>query len=337
MPTLQDVALSAGVSTATVSRVINGQPHVKPAVAEAVIRAISELGYEPNYSAKSLRTSKTRKLIMTVPTITNSFFASVIRAAQVRAQIAGYNLVLGNSGNNGELEDVYAQMLLSHEADGLIFLGRHLPESLLQLAQIKGANMPAVNFCEHCDDIDLTSVNVDDKAAATTAMEYLYSLGHKRIGIITGLMDGPISRDRLEGVYATADKHGLRHDLVVLTGDYSARSGALCAAAVGRMLPRPTAIFCFGDEMAAGAIHEIGKMGLSCPEDISVMGFDDMHLAEFLNPSLTTIRQPAETIGVKAVELVLAALDEKLTERTRVTLEHKLVVRNSTRQVLPSV
>lgn len=329
MSTINDVAKLAGVSTATVSRVLNDYAHVSPAVLEKVMGAIDQLGYEPNQMAKSLRTLKTSRLIVTVPNIANAFFAHIIRGVEEAALAAGYTVLLGDVGF-GDSEDAYAALLRRKEADGMIFLGHTLPASLNDLVTKKGAAAPIVNGCEFSDSLSVSSVHIDNALAARQIMDHLYGLGHRRIGVITGDLRSPISRDRLQGVTASADQHGRSNDLTILTGDYSIECGAEMTRQLLAQAKRPTALFCFSDDMAFGALHAIRAAGLTCPADISVAGFDDVHLSRFSTPSLTTVRQPMHEIGRKTVDLLLGIINGGITERVNITLAHELVIREST-------
>ena len=330
MSTINDVAKLAGVSTATVSRVLNDYAHVSPAVLEKVMGAIDQLGYEPNQMAKNLRTLKTSRLIVTVPNIANAFFAHIIRGVEEAALAAGYTVLLGDVGFHGDSEAAYAGLLRRKEADGMIFLGHTLPVSLNDLVAKKGASAPIVNGCEFSDSLSVSSVHIDNALAARQIMDHLYGLGHHRIGVITGDLRSPISRDRLQGVTASADQHGRSNDLTILTGDYSIECGADMTRQLLAQAKRPTAIFCFSDDMAFGALHAIRAAGLTCPADMSVAGFDDVHLSRFSAPSLTTVRQPMHEIGRKTVELLLGIIDGGVTERVNITLDHELVLREST-------
>ena len=330
MATIQDVAKQAGVSTATVSRVLNGYEHVTQPVMEKVQEAIAALGYEPNVMAKNLRTLKTQRLIVTVPDIANTFFSNIIRGVEETASAAGYTVLLGDVGFSGESEEAYASLLRRREADGLIFLGHTLPASLGDLIEKKGASAPIVNGCEFSEDLLVSSVHIDNAHAARDVMDLLYGLGHRRIGIITGDMRSPISRDRLQGVRDSAAAHGRESELQVITGDYSIESGATLAAGLIRMQPMPTALFCFSDDMAFGAMYALREAGLDCPADMSIVGFDDVRLARFSTPSLTTVRQPMREIGRRTVGLLLDIIDGKVDERVNITLDHELVVRGST-------
>jgi len=331
MPTIIEVAALAGVSTATVSRVLSQPERVAEQTRQRVLEVVQSLGYAPNVAARTLRTLRAAKILLTVPDISNPFFASVIRGAEEAARDAGYAVVVGDTRHDPQVEDQYAEMLSRREVDGLIFLGHRLPDSLGPLLARDGPAAPIVNGCEYSPDLGVPSVHIDNAAASEDAVEHLIALGHRDIGVITGPSISPISRDRLCGTIAAAERHGLGDRLQLRTGDYSARSafeqtGALLARNV-------TAIFCFSDEMAMGALSAIGAAGKSCPGDISVIGFDDLPLAQFFQPALTTIAQPKGSIGRHAVALLVDILRGVERPVDQVTLPHELVIRGSTRAI----
>ena len=331
MPTIIQVAAQAGVSTATVSRVLSQPDRVSAGTRERVLEVVQALGYAPNVAARSLRTLRAAKILLTVPDISNPFFASVIRGAEEAARDAGYAVVLGDTRHDPEVEDQYAEMLSRREVDGLIFLGHRLPASLAPVLALKGATAPIVNGCEYSPNIGVPSVHIDNAAAGADAIDYLVALGHQVIGIITGPQISPISRDRLAGALRAADRHGLGGGVHVRVGDYSA--GSAFAQMQALLAKQVTSVFCFNDEMAIGAMRAISEAGLSCPAQVSVIGFDDLPLARFFQPPLTTIAQPKAMIGHRAVDLLVGILRGIDGPIRQVTLAHELVVRGSTAPV----
>ncbi|GAA0734546.1 LacI family DNA-binding transcriptional regulator [Sphingomonas japonica] len=316
------------MSTATVSRVLSQPDRVALQTRERVMAIVDALGYRPNIAARSLRTLRAGKILLTVPDISNPFFASVIRGAEEAARDAGYAVVVGDTAHDPDVEDRYAEMLSRHEVDGLIFLGHRLPGSLAPLLARQGSFAPIVNGCEYSPGIGVPSVHIDNAAASADAVEHLVALGHREIGVITGPAISPISRDRLAGARRAAAGHALEDRLHVRVGDYSARSAY---DATDELLRHgATAIFCFNDEMAVGAMAAVSAAGLDCPGDLSVVGFDDLPLARYFHPPLTTIAQPKGMIGRRTVELLVAILSGTENSVRQVTLRHELVVRGST-------
>jgi len=330
MSTIQDVARHAGVSTATVSRVLSHPEIVAGPTRERVLAAVEALQYEPNHAAKSLRTLKTAKIVVTVPNIANPFFSAVIRGVEEAAQAAGYAVLLGDTRHEPGREELYAAMLRRKEADGLIFLGHRLPDTLADMVERMGGRAPVVNGCEFSPELGVSSAHIDNRLAAFEAMTLLYGLGHRRVGVITGLMASPISRDRLTGARECAAQHGRLDDFMMAIGDFSVESGSKQTRAFLAGPAPPSALFCFGDEMAMGALRAIADLGLNCPQDVSVIGFDDIAYARYLQPPLTTVSQPMAEIGRETVALLLEIIRGEADRPVFKTLPHHLIVRGST-------
>jgi LacI family repressor for deo operon, udp, cdd, tsx, nupC, and nupG len=336
MATIQDVARDAGVSTATVSRVLSAPELVAAATRAKVMEAVGRLGYQPNFAAKSLRTLKTEKILVTVPDISNPFFSQVIRGVEEAARAAGYSVLLGDTRHEPEREEEYAAMLLRREADGLIFLGHRLPKTLAGMVAREGQAAPIVNGCEYSPELGVSGAHIDNALAAAEAMEHLYALGHRRVGVITGPLASPLSRDRLAGVRTAAAAAGRIDGLQVVAGDFSIESGVREAGALLDSAEPPSAIFCFSDEMAMGALEAIRRGGLGCPGDVSLVGFDDIRFVQHLDPPLTTVSQPMDRIGHEVVRLLLDILSGRAAALEHVTLPHTLVVRGSTAAPKPA-
>lgn len=327
--TIKDVARAVGVSAATIHRALTRPDLVRPHTRQRVLEAVERLGYAPNSAAASLRTARTGKIVVTVPDISNAFFGTVIRGVEEAAQEAGYAVLLGDTRDEIAREDQYAAMLFSREADGLIFLGHRLPAPLHDPSRRGKAPAPIVNGCEFAPSLNVPSAHIDNAAAAGLAMDTLYDAGHRDVAIVTGPLASPLSRDRLTGARAVAIRRGLADRLRVWHGDFSPESGRRCAGEMLGSTLRPTAIFCFNDEMAIGALAALRAAALACPDDVSVIGFDDIAMARYAAPPLTTIRQPAHEIGRQTVGLLLAMLAEPTAAPASVTLPHRLIVRQS--------
>jgi LacI family repressor for deo operon, udp, cdd, tsx, nupC, and nupG len=291
---------------------------------------IQQLGYSPNAAAKTLRTLTTRKLVVTVPDIANPFFSLIIQGIEEAAQRDGYAVVLGDAHYDPSREERYAEMLLRREADGLIFLGHSISKPLRTLMKRRGRLAPIVNGCEYSPSLGVPSAHVDNAAAAYEAMQHLYGLGHRHIGVISGPLTSPLSRDRLRGAKACARDHNAGRQLLVVNGDFSIDSGIAGAAHLLAQETPPTAVFCFNDEMAIGVMDYAARIGKSVPEALSVVGFDDIRFARYMRPPLTTISQPMLDIGRETVRLLLGVLNGSITEPVSITLPHKLIIRSST-------
>lgn len=329
MTTIKDVAKIAGVSCATVSRVLLHPEIVTEKTRTRVMKVVRKLGYTPHPAAASLRTTRTKKIIVTVPNIANTFFSSVISGVEQAAQKAGYSVLLGDTREEPEREERYASMLLQHEADGLIFLGHRLPKILVSEVEEKKGRAPIVNGCEFSSDLKVSSAHIDNYSAARAAMAALYEMGHREIALFTGPLDSPLSRDRLEGAQAEAHSRGLARHVHLLQGNFTMESGKMLATDLFARKTKVTALFCFSDEMAIGALAGLRDAGLSCPTDMSIIGFDDIPLARFVDPQLTTVRQPMELIGRRTVDLLLDIITGRNLEPVSETLPHELVLRGS--------
>jgi LacI family transcriptional regulator, repressor for deo operon, udp, cdd, tsx, nupC, and nupG len=331
VPNIYQVAKRAGVSTATVSRVLSRPDVVAPSTRRRVMRAVELLGYVPNSAAKNLRTLRSGKLLVTVPDISNPFFSLILQGIEDTALREGYAVLVGDTQHDVRREGRYAQMLKRKEADGLIFLGHSLSKEVATLIRTMGPRCaPVVNGCEFSPSLGVPSVHIDNAKAAYEAMDHLYRLGHKRIGVITGPLVSPLSRDRLRGAKSRARRQKAEHRCSVMQGDFSIESGAVAAARLLAVQDPPTAIFCFNDEMAMGVYQTAKRHRLSVPDDLSVVGFDDIRFSCCIDPPLTTVAQPMRAIGEGTVRLLLEILDGRSSLPESITLPHTLIVRSST-------
>ncbi len=312
------------------SRVLSNPDIVAEKTRIKVLKAIEQLGYMPNAAAKTLRTAATRKLLVTVPDIANPFFSLIIQGIEETAQREGYAVLLGDTHHDSVMEEKYGAMLLRREADGLIFLGHRLPDSLRVWMDGRQRLAPIVNGCEYSPSLGVPSAHIDNAAAATEMMEHLYGLGHRLIGLITGPLASPLSRDRLRGALKRARAHGATRQVTVVNGDFSIESGISGAARLLAQPKPPTAIFCFNDEMAIGVLEYANRVGRSVPDLLSVAGFDDIRFARYTRPALTTISQPMLDIGRETVRLLLGILHGSMSKPQSLTLAHKLELRAST-------
>lgn len=332
MSTIREVAERAGVSTATVSRVMSGPGDtVAPETRRKVVAAAELLRYTPNATAKNLRTLRSQKLLVTVPDISNPFFSLILQGIEEAAQREGYAVLLGDTQHDSAREERYALMLRRKEADGLIFLGHRLPKEAADLVRDSGAACaPIVNGCEFTPRRGVPSVHIDNARAASDALDHLYGLGHRHIAIVTGPLISPLSRDRLQGTIARASEAGAKDDLIIVQGDFSIASGVAAGQQLVASSHLPTAVFAFNDEMAMGVIEAARASGLSVPADLSVVGFDDIRFARHVSPPLTTIAQPMREIGEGCVRLLLEILNGRTVAPVSITLAHRLTIRAST-------
>jgi LacI family repressor for deo operon, udp, cdd, tsx, nupC, and nupG len=304
---------------------------VSPETRRRVLQAVKVLAYAPNSAAKHLRTLRSGKLLVTVPDISNPFFSLVLQGIEEAAQAEGYAVLLGDMQHAAVREEHYALMLQRREADGLIFFGHKLPKSVIELVRAAAPKCaPIVYGCDFNPGLGTSSVHVDNVAAGADVVDHLYELGHRRIGIVTGPAESPASHDRLRG--ATGPERSGRPgiEFVVVHGDFSIESGDAAVEELLGLRRPPTAIFCFNDEMAMGAFEAAWRRRVRVPDDLSVVGFDDIRFARHMNPPLTTVAQPMREIGKGAVQLLLDILSGRTVTSASLTLPHTLVVRGST-------
>ncbi|MED0714933.1 MULTISPECIES: LacI family DNA-binding transcriptional regulator [Aeribacillus] len=330
MVRISDVAKMANVSTATVSRVLSNSGNVKKETAEKVLEAIKKLNYQPNLLARQLRRLETKTVLVVVPDITNTFFSKILRGIEQVAIENDYEVLLGDTGNSLEREKGYLDILRQKKADGMILLTARLESHLLEEISHE---FPVVLACEYLEGSDIPTVSIDNISSARKATEYLISLGHKRIGFLSGPMDVILSRDRLKGF-----KQGMmQHDIaiepnLIQEGDFSFESGFNLMTKLLALTEPPTAVFASSDEMAIGAIKAIKAKGLKVPDDISIVGFDDIKFASIFEPALTTVSQPMFEIGQKAMELLIKLIQKDKLEKTQYILEDQLVIRETCKE-----
>lgn len=325
MSNIREVAKRAGVSIATVSRAFTNPEKVSQSSLKKVMDAVDEVGYRPNMMARNFRSTKSYAVVVLVPDFANLFFSKVIRAIQETGKKHGYNILLGETRDSKEREADYLKLVETRQADGVIQLSPHIPEQEL----LPQPHISAVAACGACDT-PYTSVRMDHVAASFAIVNYLISMGHRKIGCISGLSDNPHSRDRLKGYKQALAKAGIDFDESLLyEGNFTMQSGHDAGVYFAQLTPRPTAVFSMNDLMAVGAIKSFKENNIRVPQDISITGFDDLDFATYTDPALTTIRQPAEEMGKKAMLLLLQILDGKPPTQQEFILKHEFVLRDS--------
>ncbi|MBT6441940.1 MAG: LacI family DNA-binding transcriptional regulator [Alphaproteobacteria bacterium] len=322
--TIDDVARRAGVSIATVSRALQKPNIVSDSAREKVFEAVEELGYTANVMARNLRRNRTNMAVVLVPNIGNPFFSEILAGIESAASARNYNILIGDTENDPAREREYAAFVRGHQADGLILLNGRLPS--LPGDRRDGANLqtsampPIVVACERIPESALPTVCFDNTGGARSATAYLIRMGHRRIAHITGPPDNILTQDRLAGYQAALGDAKIPLDEnLIIEGDFSIESGRAAIRLLGALGEFPTAVFCANDEMAIGAIAAIKAAGKRVPEDVSVIGFDDIQFADAVDPPLTTVHQPRAEIGQTAMNLLLDVLDgNPIAQKTRV-------------------
>jgi LacI family repressor for deo operon, udp, cdd, tsx, nupC, and nupG len=299
-----------------------------------VLEAVASSGYTPNISARNLRKMETRLITILIPDVTNPFFNEVVRGIEQVAREHGYSVLLADTENLPGQETAYGNLLAARRTDGMILLNGRVPAGLLPDGTAQGKTPPVVVACEYVTNVDLPTVQIDNIDAARKATQHLLDLGHRRIGFITGPLWNVLSRDRLHGYRDAVLDAGLAFDdALVAQGNFSIASGVTAASQLLDLARQPSAIFASNDEMAIGAIRAARDRGLGVPEDVSVMGFDDIRFAAFVDPPLTTVSQPGGEIGRTAMTLLLRILAGQPIQERRILLPTHLELRASAAKV----
>jgi LacI family transcriptional regulator len=331
--TIRDVAHHAGVSVTTVSHVVNNTRPVEPETQARVRVAIEELGYRPNLLARGLRRRKTNTIGLLVPDNSNPFFAEVARAIEDTGFEQGYSVILCNSDMNEAKQDAYLSVLLAKQVDGLLLISSgDSPDPVRRIMQ---AGVPVVVVDRELGDLPVDQVLVDNEQGGYLAGCHLVALGHTRIGYIAGPSDIRPSRGRVEGLQRALREAGLELDPeAIARGDGRYAGGE---RAMRELLARGgnlTAVFAYNDLMAIGAVAALRRAGLRVPEDISVIGFDDIPQAATTVPAITTVAQPTADLGRVSARLLLDRLTaDSEWEPSRVLLQTSLVERESCRKL----
>lgn len=330
MATMRTVADLAGVSTATVSHVINDTRAVSGVLTARVLDAMQQLDYQPDVVARSLRRRETLTLGLLVPSIEIPFFAHVAARIEAAANDAGYSIILCNSGWSLERERHYLTNLLARRVDGLVCITLSLAGE--HLAPVLRQRTPVVVFERMMADIALDAVEIDNFQGAFDATAHLTRFGHRRIGCITGIPASTLYEDRIRGYRGALESEGITFDpALVHAGDYSEETGIRAARLMLDVPERPTAIFAFNDLMAVGAMQAVHERGLRVPFDVAVIGFDGLALTKHTFPPLSTVEQPIAEMGETAIAMLLERIrgDDSTGARVK-TFTARVVARAST-------
>src|SRR5215212_2802694 len=329
-PTIYDVARLAGVSTATVSRALNGTGQIAPSTRATIEAAVDQLGYRPNTIARSLVTKSTQTIALLLPDISNPFYAALVSGIQEAALGHGHTMLLCTTESDAEREEHYLRVLRAKQVDGALVDGLVLPSD--RIARFVEEGFPIVCLDRDIDSRSIPLVQVDNRAGGRLATEHLLALGHTRIAHVTGAGELGISDERLAGYRDALTGAGLPVDFqLVEEGRFTDDGGHDAARRLLEREPGVTAIFAANDLSALGVLNAVAEAGKRVPDDVSVVGFDDLHLSAYTAPPLTTIRQPAVEIATLATEILIGLTKGREVEEMRHLLEPELVVRASTR------
>ena len=328
--TIREVAKAARASVSTVSAALNNSDYVSTDMRSRIDDAIKTLRYRPNDLARGLRLQRTHSIAIVVPDLSNNFYIELVRGAKDYSASANYTVLIGDSRDSWEEERNYLDSFHRRRVDGVVRVpainaaGGKARSILGNLPVVYADRYPLVR------DSYVGRVGVDNARAAESATRYLLSLGHRHIGVITGDPSSGTSVDRLQGFTHTLRIAKIRPDpSMIHTGHNDMESGHFHAMQLLTGPQRPTAIFCTNNMMALGALAAIQEIGLACPEDISLLGFDDFYWATLLRPRLTVVRQPAREIGMVAARLLIDHIEGRPSVPSPALLETQLIVRDS--------
>jgi len=331
-PTLQDVARMAGVSTATVSRCFNSPERVIEATRDRVQLIVEEIGYTPHFGGRALASNRSNTVGAIIPTMDNAIFARGIQAFQETLAENNVTLLIASSGYDPEREYQQILSLISQGADGLLLIGHARPEKTYDFLQRR--QIPYVVTWNYRADSNSFNVGFDNRKAATLIAHQIFKLGHKHIGIITAHTEfNDRALDRLDGVRDAMESLKIPiTNLEIVPTTYSLKSGAEGFEYFMAQSPRPTVIICGNDVLATGAITRANEMGIKIPDEVSITGFDDIDLAEVIQPNLTTVHVPHRRMGESAARLLLDVINGK-EDCKSVELETDIIIRQSLSQV----
>lgn len=331
-PTLKDVARLAGVSTATVSRCFNTPDRVVDATRERVLKIVDELGYTPHFGGRALASNRSNTVGAIIPTMENAIFARGLQAFQEALADKGVTMLVASSGYDMERELQQIRTLISQGADGLLLIGHsHLDETYEFLNR---RQIPYVLTWNYRANSGVFNVGFNNRRAAAQLAQRVIEYGHRHIGVITGhTASNDRALDRVKGIRDAMERSGLSSDrLTIVPTTYSLKSGGDAFESLMTQVPRPTVVMCGNDVLATGAISRANEMGIRVPGDISITGFDDIDLAEVIQPKLTTVHVPHRKMGASAARLLLDIIDGN-TECRGIELETEIVIRESLGQV----
>jgi DNA-binding LacI/PurR family transcriptional regulator len=328
-PTIYDVARLAGVSTATVSRALNGTGQIAPSTRAAIEAAVEQLGYRPNTIARSLVTKSTQTIAFLLPDITNPFYAALVSGIQGYALSHGHTMLLCTTEGDAEREEQYLSLLRAKQVDGALVDGLLLPPD--RIARFVEDGFPIVCLDRDIDSNSIPLVQVDNRLGGRIATQHLIDLGHDRIAHVTGARTLRISEDRLAGYRDALAAISVTPDpQLIAEGGFTEEGGYAATRTLLESGHEFTAVFAANDLSALGVLSALAANGRRVPDDVSVVGFDDVRLSAFTTPPLTTVRQPAAEIGQRATELLIDLTHGRPVRILRHLLEPELVVRGST-------
>jgi LacI family transcriptional regulator len=326
-PTISDVAARAGVSAATVSRVLNGSTGVNPDMTDRVRKAAADLGYRPDEIARSLRTQRSTTWAVIITDIQNSFYTSVVRGIEDVGRANGYSVMLCNTDESLEKESEYLEVVAAARVAGVVISPASWDES--DVGPLIDRGTPVVAIDRRISHQDVDTVLVDNAHGARKATEHLLAIGRTRIACVTGSLHTTTGRERLAGYRQALEGRGMFDEALVRESDFKESGGYEAAMDLMEMTPPPDAMFVANNLMTLGALEALKARGVTVPGDVALVGFDDEPWAEFTQPSLTVVAQPTYELGRQAADLLVARLEGNTSAPREVMLRTELRVRES--------
>lgn len=327
MANIQQVAKHAGVSVATVSRVLNGQNTVSSKTRLKVEEAIKELNYEPSMLGRNLRNSESRIVLILIPTISNPFYLEIIKGIENIAISHNYNILLCETDSDPEKENIYFDLVRKKMADGIISMDPAVNvETLKQLAE----KYAIIQCSEYGGGIGIPYVTIDNEEASYRAVKHLLQIGHTKIALMNTDEKFLYARERKMGYERALKEYGIEmnNNYIFYTKDLGFENGQQAMKKILKLKERPTAVFAVSDLLAIGALKEINASGLNVPGDMAVVGFDKIDFSNMTNPTLTTVAQPMYKMGTTAAKMLIEKIQGNKVDS--VVLDFELVIREST-------
>ena len=332
--TIKQVAEKAGVSIQTVSRVLNNRPDVSPETRLRIQSVIKDLSFQPYAIAQGLRSRRTFTLGLVASDFSDFWFSQVVTGAEIEAHAHGYFFMLGSTECDRQSEPKYLKLLSQRHVEGILFVRASSPDDLGYLSKLQHSDIPVVSTGFYFPGADFSIAEVNNVDGGIKATRYLIELGHTKIAMITGPSNWKSVNDRAQGYRQALQAGGIQvnADLIVNGENWQHKSGYL---AMKELLSRKssfTALFAHNDRMARGAISALHDAGLKVPEDISVVGYDDIPEAEFSDPPLTTVRQPMQEVGKAATNMLIQMVEDSQAVPRQILFDTELVIRSSCSQ-----
>lgn len=326
--TIKDVAREAGVSVATVSRVLNGSTNVSESSTRLVRDTIERLNYSPNFLGRNLRKCATNVILVIMPTSDHSLYMKIVAGMQSYAQKVGYDIITASSNSTSQVEVRQMNMLFNRTVDGVVLLGTaYDAKTLNSLAE----NYDIALCCEGVEGANVLTVAVDDEQGGYDAVTALIKKGHRRIGFIGANSTAVSSFQREKGYLRALEEHDIPvNNDYIYKGTYDLWHGGLAMEHFMSLEEKPTAVFAVSDILAMNAIRKACELGLEVGKDISVMGFDNISMCEMMNPTVSTVEQPCEKMGEIVVQKLIDNFSSSNKDNKYYTVAHKVIMREST-------